>query len=443
MTLVPVLERLEALDVEGVGAGGIAMALGDVTRLERYLASLKVRLAARASGVAGEGRGAPAAEVLKRACRTSSRDAAAVESAAELTSATPELGAAMATGVVGIEHVNAYGSVERTLSGDQQARLKAALPGLLDNAALQSPEVFRRAVAAEARQIRTDDGEAVAAQQRANRSASFGISNSDGMGWLSARFDPESASRVFAHLTAERDRRLNADRTLTPEHATVDALVDLILGTGRTPIPGAAAGPGVVEVMVMIDLQSLRHGAHLGGVSYLSSGAHIPVSQVRRLCCEARILPMVLDGEGRPLDVGRAKRLATREQRRALRKLHKTCAFPDCHVAFDDCQIHHVQPFDLLGDTDLANLAPVCSRHHHLVHEGGWRMAITPGRTVQIWRPDGTPYATIAWRPPDGEHPEQPPDLLEEEALNARARERCRRLRSIRTTSPPPDPTLV
>jgi len=406
MTLVPLLERIEALDAATLETGGIALALTDVTRLERYLAGVKLALTERARVIAEGGRGAPPAEVVKRHCRTSASDAARIESAAQTTATNPTLGSAVADGTVGLEHVTAYGSVERTLTPDQQDRLRAALPTLLNDACSQTPEAFRRAVAAEARQIRTDDGEAHAAQQRTDRRASFGTSTSDGMGWLSARLDPETAARVFAHLGAERDRLLAADVKLTADRATADALANLILGTGR------ASNPGVVEAVVFIDLESLLHGAHAGGVSYLSSGSHVPVSHVRRLCCQARILPMVLDGDGRPLDVGRARRLANREQRRALRKLHRTCAFPDCHVAFDDCDVHHVSPFELGGSTDLANLAPLCTRHHHLVHEGGWRMSISADRTIRVEQPDGTHSATVRWRPPDGEHPHQNTDTL-------------------------------
>ena len=406
MTVVPVLERIEALGVSGLETGGIALALADVTRVERYLASVKVALAERAASLTAAGRGAPVSETVKRGCRTSTGDAAKVESAAQTAAANPALKTALSAGVVGIEHVTAYGSIERSLSDEQKSRLRSALPSLLGDAVLQSPEEFRRALTAEARQIRADDGEAEAAQQRKNRKASFGTSTSDEMGWLSARLDPETASRVFAHVGAERDRLLAADRNLTPDQATADAIADLILHGGRS------AEPGVVEVVAFIDLESLLHGAHEGGVSYLSSGAPIPVSQVRRLCCQARILPMVLDGEGRPLDVGRTKRLANREQRRALRKLHSTCAFPDCHVPFDECDVHHVQPFELLGATDLVNLAPLCSRHHHLVHEGAWGFAIGADRTIRIHRPDGTHYATIRWRPPDQEHPQQSIDTL-------------------------------
>ena len=43
-----------------------------------------------------------------------------------------------------------------------------------------------------------------------------------------------------------------------------------------------------------------------------------------------------------------------------------------------------------LGATNLDNLLPICERHHHHVHEGGWTLTIKPDRTITLRRPDGT-----------------------------------------------------
>jgi hypothetical protein len=91
------------------------------------------------------------------------------------------------------------------------------------------------------------------------------------------------------------------------------------------------------------------------------------------LACEAEIIPIVLGGDGQVLDVGRARRLATADQRRALRTMHRTCAAPHCPVRFGDCDIHHLKEWNHGGATNLQNLIPLCSRHHHLIHEGRWR----------------------------------------------------------------------
>ena len=110
--------------------------------------------------------------------------------------------------------------------------------------------------------------------------------------------------------------------------------------------------------------------------------------------CNGFITPVILGEDGVPINVGRTHRTATRAQRRALRTIYRTCAYTGCDVAFDRCEIHHIDWFEHGGTTDLHNLLPLCARHHHLVHEGGWTLHLTPDRTLTITRPDGTHHAT-------------------------------------------------
>jgi len=91
---------------------------------------------------------------------------------------------------------------------------------------------------------------------------------------------------------------------------------------------------------------------------------------------------------------GRSQRLATPAQRAALRAMHRSCIGPTCTVPFEDCEIHHIIPWEIGGRTDLANLAPLCNHDHHLVHEGHWTLTLTPDRTATWTRPDGTHYLT-------------------------------------------------
>ncbi|MET0461225.1 MAG: HNH endonuclease signature motif containing protein, partial [Ilumatobacteraceae bacterium] len=105
-------------------------------------------------------------------------------------------------------------------------------------------------------------------------------------------------------------------------------------------------------------------------------------------------------------------RLATSEQRQALRAMYTTCGHPHCEVRFGACRIHHVDWWDHLGPTDLQNLLPLCDTHHHLVHEGGWRLTLKPDRTITLRRPDGTlayegdTTDRIPTRPSESEIPE-------------------------------------
>jgi hypothetical protein len=68
--------------------------------------------------------------------------------------------------------------------------------------------------------------------------------------------------------------------------------------------------------------------------------------------------------------------------------MHRTCIGPQCAVPFDDSYIHHVVPWYLGGRSDLDNLVPLCNEHHHLVHEGGWSLHLTPDRVATWTRPD-------------------------------------------------------
>jgi len=94
------------------------------------------------------------------------------------------------------------------------------------------------------------------------------------------------------------------------------------------------------------------------------------------------------------LDLGRTTRLANRAQRRALRALYRGCGIPGCDVSFDRCTIHHVVWWRHGGPTDLWNLLPVCSRHHHHIHDRGWQLSLGPNRELTIVTPSGQVMTT-------------------------------------------------
>ncbi len=94
------------------------------------------------------------------------------------------------------------------------------------------------------------------------------------------------------------------------------------------------------------------------------------------------------------LDLGRTTRLANRAQRRALRALYRGCGVPGCDVTFDRCKIHHIRWWRHGGVTDLANLLPLCHRHHHLVHDGGWQLHLGPNRELTVTTPSGRVMTT-------------------------------------------------
>jgi hypothetical protein len=143
------------------------------------------------------------------------------------------------------------------------------------------------------------------------------------------------------------------------------------------------------EMLVVIDLDTLFGGLHEHSIIDNGTPHDLPIESYRRMACMAAIIPVVLNSDGVCLDLGKDVRLANRAQRRALAAMYKTCGIPGCTVSSRHCQPHHVIWVTRLGDTDLCNLIPLCSKHHHAVHEGGWNLVLHADRSLTITYPDG------------------------------------------------------
>jgi hypothetical protein len=152
----------------------------------------------------------------------------------------------------------------------------------------------------------------------------------------------------------------------------------------------------VPEVCVVTTVDRLLDDCRSHRLCETSDGQPLAVASLRRLLCDALVYPTVLGGSGEVLDSGRARRTVNRKQRRALRATHRTCGHPGCTVPYESCRIHHVRWWTRdNGPSDLANLLPLCEAHHHLVHEGGWTITMTPDRIATWTRPDGTHWKTV------------------------------------------------
>ena len=106
--------------------------------------------------------------------------------------------------------------------------------------------------------------------------------------------------------------------------------------------------------------------AHLDTDQALSAG------EARRLACNAGILPAVLGTKSVALDLGRESRLFSESQRVAKGLEHATCAATGCERPYAWCELHHRQPWAKGGRTDLADAIPLCSQHHHWIHDTGY-----------------------------------------------------------------------
>ncbi|MFD2082636.1 protein of unknown function [Actinopolymorpha cephalotaxi] len=111
-----------------------------------------------------------------------------------------------------------------------------------------------------------------------------------------------------------------------------------------------------------------------GSARYLGAdGKPISAATVRRLACEADLIPVVLAGDGQVLDLGRSDRFFREHQRRALAiRDGSHCHFPGCNIPEPRCITHHMTAWDHGGPTDLNNGVLLCRFHHVTVHHKGW-----------------------------------------------------------------------
>ncbi|MCC6497926.1 MAG: DUF222 domain-containing protein [Propionibacteriaceae bacterium] len=151
---------------------------------------------------------------------------------------------------------------------------------------------------------------------------------------------------------------------LTPEQRRADALIAMI---GRHQVTRQAPSSGGDRPRVLVSLDYARLLEAAAGAGLISTDEPISAGELRRLTCDADIIPAVLGGQSEVLDVGREHRLVTPAIRTALHLRDGGCAFPTCHTRPAVCEAHHIQPWWAGGRTELANLVLLCHHHHALV----------------------------------------------------------------------------
>jgi hypothetical protein len=214
---------------------------------------------------------------------------------------------------------------------------------------------------------------------------------------FTGQLDPETGTRFLNRIRLKVEELFH-DRV--PDTCPTDPQLRQahLAGLALVALTEAKHGhPGVAEVIVVVDADTVDTGHHDHCVIRHQHDVELPVASIRRLLCTGVVTPVTVR-DGVVLDVGRTRRLATRAQRRALRVMHPTCAIPGCSVPYDHCQPHHIHWWRHGGTTDLANLVMVCSRHHHRVHDHGWQLHLDPTtRRLTVTLPDGT---TMSHAPP-------------------------------------------
>ncbi|MGA0879318.1 MAG: DUF222 domain-containing protein [Ilumatobacteraceae bacterium] len=382
-------------DLAGLPVEELRIELSEAKRLRSVLEARVLEIAslleATTTAAGAPVRAIPEFELMEHS-GLSRREAGETIRRARLVEEAPLLGDALAEGIMTAGHLDAISRGAR-IAGDSREAFLNLVPDLVEAASDMPIGDFAALVTSSAKEFVTDGGIALLEFQRKSTQLKM-WNDKEGMLHLRGSFDPESGALLQSRLQSTLEAMFHSGDKAVPvdhhpwieanDHRRAHALVALVAGS-----TGSGDARVRSDVVVHIDLETLVHGLSISSTHRTAFGADLPVETIRRISCDAGIIPLVLNGASVPLDIGRSQRLASAGQRRALEGTHTSCAFPGCEVAFHHCQIHHIDYWENGGRTDLANMVPLCSQHHHAAHEGGWTLNLDPESRLLTASPPG------------------------------------------------------
>src|SRR5690349_2638862 len=200
----------------------------------------------------------------------------------------------------------------------------------------------------------------------------------DGGGKIKGRFDDAAMFDAIASVIDAKAKPLTGDDERSAGERQAEALADVcgyVLDHGSTDLVPQTGGQRP-HVNVLIRLDDLENRAR---AACLDFGGSVSPESLRMLCCDATVVPVVLDGAGQPLDVGRATRTIPDGLRRAVAARDRGCAHPGCDRPPSWCECHHLVAWECGGETKSSNLAMWCRAHHREIHFTEWIVRIRDG----------------------------------------------------------------
>ena len=227
-------------------------------------------------------------------------------------------------------------------------------------------------------------------------------------------FDPEGVAREQTGQVEERALHINQQ---LDGMVTFRGALDSVAGASvRTALESLAKKEGkrddrtrerrladaLVELAVRsMDLSSPRQRAHLNITATLGTLLQVPNSaaaevdygvpmsalSLKRIACDCSITRHIFAPGSVLIDTGRETRVVSPSQRKALEVRDRHCRYPGCTRPANWCEAHHVVHWIHDGPTNLDNLVLLCSRHHWLVHEGGWQLFMLESGEIEVLKP--------------------------------------------------------
>ncbi|RNM13614.1 HNH endonuclease signature motif containing protein [Nocardioides pocheonensis] len=219
----------------------------------------------------------------------------------------------------------------------------------------------------------------------------------DGTSRLTGRLPDAAASRLKTYLEAFTSPRVSAGSTTASAQRSL-APVDRVPYPRRLgqafcallehldPATLPHHGGDATTVIVTVGLDQLRAELATAGILGGADETVLSAGELRRLACNAHVIPAVLGGKSEVLDLGRAQRLFSAAQRRAMRLRDQECRAEGCRVPATWCEAHHVRPWARGGRTDVADGVLLCSHHHHRAHDDRYAADRLPNGDVRFRR---------------------------------------------------------
>lgn len=198
--------------------------------------------------------------------------------------------------------------------------------------------------------------------------------------FVDAEFVSDWADTVAAH----GDAACAALMPRTHAQRRFDAFHHIFLAAASTP-PAAQAPEPVVNIVVTLETLEAAVGQAVAGQaaspsraasdplwsrSETTNGTLLVPNDILAAALIGHIRRVVVDSAGVIIDLGRKRRLFTGNQRQAVLMTSARCIWPGCDQPSGRCQADHLHEWQHNGATNIANAAPLCSRHNRWKSRG-------------------------------------------------------------------------
>jgi hypothetical protein len=333
----------------------------------------------------------------------------------------PETAAAARHGLIGAEHIriirDTIAKLPDTASDADRARFDLELTGV---AIAERPEVLRRDAALLLAEFDATRDDPITRERSRAARREFVLGPQDADGMSRGRFCVDPEGRAYLEILLAKLARPGMCNSTDPIPA-VDGDPDPFAAAGDTRTTGQRNHDAVKAAMRAL-LASGDLGRHRGlpvtaiitmtldqvesasGLALTGGGSTVPMEVAIRMAAHAHHYLYIYDEKcGRPLFLGRSKRLATADQRIALHAIDGGCTVPGCDQSAYNSEVHHLIDWSPDGTTDIDRLTLTCQ-------DGN----LSAGPSDEEWqarrRYDQESLGQTLWYPPKSVDPSRQPN---------------------------------